>query len=479
MNEVPMLTYVRISYWRICKYIISFIVLSLFASQPFAASAEAPRLQSIEIDFPGRRLEERFEFRIIGLSPETNFELELRSQLAGVTPWRSKASVRSDSSGALNFTGSNAAGAEHLLWSMTEIQAPEEAPFELESSNAWWQRGSFRLTLAIRQGGDELATRTNERIFRSSGVSVRRLLDSFRPQFIYRPACAFPVPAVVLLQNGENALIHIFAALIASRGVVATIINYAPNRMIRSHPLEQVEDAILWTKNQPYVLPTPPLLFGVSRSAELALLMAANFQNIGPVVAYHPSSVAHAALGPTGVADEPAWLIGGQPIISLQRDNRFFTATREGLQRPPFRLEPRYSAMFGDPEAFLRSRIPVERINNPILLVSGSRDAIWPAAMMANQILAARAATGGSASTTSLVYHDAGHAIGVPNFPLGTLTFRSSPNSRPYDFGGDLLATSAASFAAWQEVSKFIDNWKHQVQQNSSQQTVEDTCRAE
>jgi dienelactone hydrolase len=291
--------------------------------------------------------------------------------------------------------------------------------------------------------------------------------------------CPVSLPAVILLQNGENALIHVFAALIASRGVVATIINYAPERMIRSHPLEQIEDAILWTKNQPYVFPTPPLLFGVSRSAELALLMAAHFQSVGPVVAYHPSSVAHAALGPTGVADEPAWLLGGHPIISLQKDNRFLSTTREGLQRPPFRLEPRYTAMFGDPEAFLRSRIPVERINNPVLLVSGTRDAIWPAAMMANQILAARAATGGSTSTTSLVYHDAGHAIGVPNFPLGTLTFRSSPNSRPYDFGGDLLATSAASFAAWQEVSKFIDNWKHQVQQNSSQTTVEDGCRAE
>lgn len=474
-----MLAYVRASFWLLSRCIYALIVLLPLAPQPFGALAQALQFESIEIHFPRRRLEERFEFRIKGLSPETDFELELRSQLAGVTSWRSKVSVRSDSSGSLDYTGSNATVAEHLLWSMTELHTTEESYFELEDSNAWWQRGSFKLTLAIRQAGAVLATRTTEQVFRNRSVSVRRFTDSSHPKFVYRPACISPIPAVVLLQNGENALIHVFAALIASRGVVATIVNYAPNRMIRSHPLEQVEDAILWTKNQPYVFPTPPLLFGVSRSAELALLMAAHFQSVGPVIAFHPSSVAHAALGPTGVADEPAWLIGGHPVISLQKDNRFLSITREGLQRPPFRLEPRYTAMFGDPEAFLRSRIPVERINNPVLLISGSRDAIWPAAMMANQILAARAATGGSASTTSLVYHDAGHAIGVPNFPLGTLTFRSSPNSRPYDFGGDLLATSAASFAAWQEVSKFIDNWKHQVQQNSSQPTLEDNCRAE
>jgi pimeloyl-ACP methyl ester carboxylesterase len=450
-----------------------------FAQIPEATSTEVEPSSLVNFEFSTTRLERRFELHITGLQQGAEYELELKSQFVGSTLWRSRAIFRANGAGIIDLRGSNAAAAERLLWSMKDSPDEQIQGFDPEVSGTWRRRGSFRITITLRNGDSIIGASEHALIFRNSNVAVSSHSAIHHQYVIYRPACRVPVPAVVLLQNGENALIHVFASLIASRGVVATIVNYAPDRMIRSHPLEQVEDAILWTKNQPDVLPAPPLLFGVSRSAELALLMAANFQGIGPVIAYHASSVAHAALGPTGVADEPAWMIGGQPIISLQKDNLFLSATREGLQRPPFRLEPRYTAMFGDPEAFLRSRIPVERINNPVLLVSGTRDAIWPAAMMANQILAARAATGGSTSTTSLVYPDAGHAIGVPNFPLGTLTFRSSPNSRPYDFGGDLLATGAASFAAWQEVSKFIDNWKHQVQRNSSQTTVEDGCRAE
>jgi pimeloyl-ACP methyl ester carboxylesterase len=50
-------------------------------------------------------------------------------------------------------------------------------------------------------------------------------------------------------------------------------------------------------------------------------------------------------------------------------------------------LRAAYSTMLEDEEAVTRAQIEVERINGPILLVSATRDEMWPSAEMSGALV--------------------------------------------------------------------------------------------
>jgi len=159
-------------------------------------------------------------------------------------------------------------------------------------------------------------------------------------------------------------------------------------RELRAIPLEYFAKAFHWLSEQKEaVIPNEYALIGVSRGAELALLLGSRYSEVKTVVAIAPSCVVFPG-PPTGLLDalqgqHSAWSSRGQEItfvpvpyswttvkgmISGGRRQMFEKALERGRNRK-------------------EATIPAEKIQGPILLISFTRDQVWPSTPMSQQIM--------------------------------------------------------------------------------------------
>lgn len=146
-------------------------------------------------------------------------------------------------------------------------------------------------------------------------------------------------------------------------------------------------------------------------------------------------------------ARKSCWTYKGKPFPYVPVD---------GSRNPPMengRLSIRagYEATIEDPEAADRTAIAVERINCPVLLVSGGEDRMWPSSVFSERIVERAHAHGFEYEMTHLYYPDAGHGIGVPNQPRKPSKFDF------FELGGTPQTNAAASIQSWREVVTFLE----------------------
>lgn len=178
-----------------------------------------------------------------------------------------------------------------------------------------------------------------------------------------------------------------YARYLAEHGYTAFCVEYfgAPGtpEALTQIPLTYFGRAIEWLIAQPEIESGHVGVVGFSRGGEAALLVGAHFEQIGVVVGYVPSGLAFPA--PTwmdGVDEEvAAWTIDGEPVPYIPVDE-FVETSDKGLKEPLKRQAD------DDPSAVecatqarrAQAAIEVERIDGPVLLISGEADRVWPSA---------------------------------------------------------------------------------------------------
>jgi pimeloyl-ACP methyl ester carboxylesterase len=193
----------------------------------------------------------------------------------------------------------------------------------------------------------------------------------------------------------------------------------------------------------------------MSRGSELALLAGALLEPIGPVVAFAPSGVCWAGLGPRGPLDAPAWRFRGDDIPCAGMHSG-------GMPLPPptpgsaIALRPYHEAFLADPATIRPAEIPVEQVKGPILMISGEADEMWPATDLA-QIAERRAADRGFPyQLTHRRYPDAGHmCAGVPGTPVAS-EMRHPLTGQVYSLGGTPAANAQARADSWPRVLQWV-----------------------
>ncbi|WP_177168870.1 acyl-CoA thioester hydrolase/BAAT C-terminal domain-containing protein [Thalassotalea agarivorans] len=189
-------------------------------------------------------------------------------------------------------------------------------------------------------------------------------------------------------------------------------------------------------------------LMGISRGAELALLLGSTYQ-IGPVVAYAPSSV---LWGPC-CNDFPSGTVGWQ----------YNEKPLPHARQLPYQ-QPNENEYHGTPQ-FMKSlqgqdlsaaTIKVENIPRGIILVSGEDDQLWPSTFMANQIMDRLHAKQYKYPFKHLSYEGAGHVISPgarSNIQRSTLA-----NGYVIIMGGSSAANAKAQQDSWPQVIEFISS---------------------
>jgi len=247
-------------------------------------------------------------------------------------------------------------------------------------------------------------------------------------------------------------------ALLASQGIAALCLAYFGVEGLPPHlkriPLEYFGAAIQWCGCHPLLRTDSIGIAGGSRGAELALLVAASYPEIVAVVGWSASGVMWPGLDP-GNLDHPvaAWTWEGKdlPFALLDR-------TAINWKQRPLRFTPAFIAGLSDNATVAEAEIPVERIQGPVLLISGSDDQVWPSSMLSDVAINRLRRAHHPFEIEHLCYEGAGHAIGPPH-PYGNRApthFMHPTLGIDFEFGGSPELNAHACKESWARVIGFL-----------------------
>jgi pimeloyl-ACP methyl ester carboxylesterase len=169
-----------------------------------------------------------------------------------------------------------------------------------------------------------------------------------------------------------------------ARGFAVLAIGYfntaqSPNSLDRIS-LNALSDTILAiAKRHPELDTTRIILMGASKGGELVLNLASRFPHFKGVVALSTSHVSFPAL--TISANTSSWQFNGLEVPYVPAPLSVIWPALQGD------LYTAFSLMLEDEKAVTQAEIEVEKINGPILLLSGTQDDQWPATFMSEQIV--------------------------------------------------------------------------------------------
>lgn len=144
--------------------------------------------------------------------------------------------------------------------------------------------------------------------------------------------------------------------------------------------LEGVHAAITQAARDPAIDGRCIAVIGGSKGAELALVLASHYPDIKAVVALAPGNAIFVGL--TDALTTSSFSHNGQPLPFVPFPWKATLPLLTGDKRKVFDL------MSEDKAAVERALIPVEKINGPVFLMSGTRDEFWAATEMSDAIIA-------------------------------------------------------------------------------------------
>lgn len=146
-------------------------------------------------------------------------------------------------------------------------------------------------------------------------------------------------------------------------------------------PLEYFEEPKQWLMDRPNTRNDGVILYGLSKGAELALVLASYNNDYKAVTALAPSHVVWQG-NPRNFANllssPSSWSQDGKGLPFVP-----YVSTEE---RDRLGYSNRHAASLTNISAVEEARIKVERISGPVLLLSGSSDNNWPASSIGAEI---------------------------------------------------------------------------------------------
>lgn len=170
-------------------------------------------------------------------------------------------------------------------------------------------------------------------------------------------------------------------------------------------PLEYFEAPKRWLMERPNTRDDGVILYGLSKGAELALVLASFDEQYKAVVALAPSHVVWQG-NPRDLSD----IMSSPSSWSRQGQGLSFVPYISPEERDRLGFTNRHAASLTNEAAVEAALIDVQDITGPILLLSGGADDIWPAARMADQICET-VSSSGIPSCSHITYEDGDHLL--------------------------------------------------------------------
>jgi len=274
--------------------------------------------------------------------------------------------------------------------------------------------------------------------------------------FLYHPAEGGPFPAVLILAGSGGGVYEWLAQAMASSGFAALTLPYFNYRDLPSElveiPLEYFHRAVAWLKKQPAVRADRIGVAGGSKGGELALLIASFFNDFQAVVAWTPAAHAWEGLSQKFFSPDyvpvSSWSLNGLalPFIKFIYSQEEKEKEQKGELHSFIALHHR-SLAEADPALLEKAAIPVEKIQAPILLISGTDDQTWPAGEFCREIAAKLQRAHFSFEVKTISHEGGGHMSFLPYLITA---------NRGGISGGNPQADAKAGFISWKETIAFL-----------------------
>jgi len=224
----------------------------------------------------------------------------------------------------------------------------------------------------------------NNRIFDETGI---------RADFFYLPSKK-PQKAIIMLGGSEGgkswSRIKKPVELLIQRGYALLSLAYFKAEglpdTLEEIPLEYFEKAFDWLSNQPGIIADEYAILGGSKGAEAALLLGSRSPRVKAVIAFSPSSVVWQGIPADRfeLTKDPrsSWSNGGVGLPFLP-----YSPTISKWDLRLLNLNKMHTSALQDVGRANDAAIQVEKIKGAVLLISGKRDRLWPAAEMSGQIM--------------------------------------------------------------------------------------------
>jgi dienelactone hydrolase len=291
------------------------------------------------------------------------------------------------------------------------------------------------------------------------GIRTIQVRDDGLVGTFYMPRTPPPWPAVIAVGGSSPGIFGLPGLMFASEGIASLALAYfgmpgLPKTFERI-PLEYFEPAIRWLERRDDVRSDAIAVAGASRGGELALLLAATYPELKAAISWVGSGLVYGGVVSMGTAPVAGWTRGGVDLPYAG-----FAPSAVDMRTPPVRLTPGFLAALEHTATVAAAEIPVERINGPVLLISGTDDAVWPATVLSEYAVRRLRAHGHPHAVEHLVYEGAGHVIGPP---VPGLEFNITHAVHPllgidFEFGGAPGKNSAASLDSWQRIIRLLES---------------------
>ncbi|UNK16909.1 acyl-CoA thioesterase/BAAT N-terminal domain-containing protein [Paenibacillus sp. N3/727] len=379
---------------------------------------------TIEVNRKSSLADDPVHLRIFGLEPAETYLLKtaMRDDFGRV--WEALAEFTADGDGCIDlqsavpergtYEGQDAMG---LFWSMRLNDLSDKMPYFMKINTE-----TQTVTVIVDKNGDRLAERQFDLTFRSDDVQETFVTDGFVGKY-FAPDRASDLPALLVVggSGGGFQWSEQVAALLASRGYAALAVAYFDYRGQYDLPtglaeirIEQFRQAAEWLKARKETDGRPIRVMGISKGAELALLLGSVFpDDICTVVAYAPSLYVFQGIQ-IGVKEAvSSWSYDGKPFeyVSYPPDYE----AREDFDKTT--LRDMYIHALRDKEAVQNARIPVERMKCGLMLVTGDLDALGPTSEMSVETLQILEQQNYPYLTSHLRYPKADHSFFIPGLP--------------------------------------------------------------
>ena len=411
---------------------------------------------------PSRALvDETLAIRVVGLDPRAAVTIRLCNRGLDGVVFASEATFNADESGTVDLAKQAPVSGSYdgvdpmgLFWSRQPVEDEEAAACSPLSPNP------MTVTLTATSPGSEKLVAAIERSFASDGVQTCDVRCDGLVGKLFEPKDAGNYPAVLVVGGSSGGLnwSQAMAGLLASHGYIAFALAYfgmeGLPKTLNQIPLEYFGKALAWLSDQPRVIADKIGVVGYSRGGELALLLGASYPQIRTVVAYAPSGVPWGAYPSAG---NSAWTQGGKdiPYVSSFTQEQWDEALAQRRVRPDsfdWYLIPLQDKALAEP-----ATIAVEKINGPVLLISGKDDKLWPSSDLAEIAVLRFKSKGLGNAVQHLAYVGAGHSFGWPNVPTTVTRYKHSVSGEDLDQGGSPKETAYARQDSWLRMLAFLD----------------------
>jgi dienelactone hydrolase len=271
------------------------------------------------------------------------------------------------------YTGIDPIG---IFWSQVLVKEPEQL---LENAD-----DPLFMRFTAEQDGEKTEA-VLERTLISPGVSVEKVRDYGLVAEYYRPAGLPPTKkgfSNIIVFGGSDGGINsgrFLARFLSGHGFGALALAYfglpGLDKDLVRIPLEIIENAMRYVQSRPDGNPENTGISGISRGGELTLLAASVFPQLHAAAALTPSSILWESEDIFNKA--PSFTYKGRDFPWVMCD--FSPLYNEIRGRKPFACASVYAEAMKKTEECEKAMIPVERINGPVLMVSGKADHVWPA----------------------------------------------------------------------------------------------------